>query len=77
MSLFIKPTAMESRRMNARPYRGSKEETFRANTTQLKDRNALEFSVILFAGFLLAINAGYINGVTLSGYYGIPVSHLT
>jgi uncharacterized membrane protein YoaK (UPF0700 family) len=29
------------------------------------------------AGFLLSVNAGFVNGVAFSGMYGAAVSHVT
>ena len=43
----------------------------------LKDRDAAELTIIVFGGFCLAFNAGFINGVTYSAIQGLPVSHVS
>lgn len=51
--------------------------SFSVNKTPLKDRHPLEFTVICSVGFILAANAGFINGIALSEVSHLPVSHLS
>ncbi len=37
----------------------------------------MELAVIVMGGYLLTINAGFINGITYSSLYHIPASHLS
>jgi uncharacterized membrane protein YoaK (UPF0700 family) len=47
------------------------------NPPSLKDRSTSELTIIVFGGFCLAINAGFINGITYSAVHAEPVSHLS
>ncbi len=48
-----------------------------ANPISLKEMKHMELAVIVMGGYLLTINAGFINGITYSSLYHIPASHLS